>query len=151
LTQSCPISFNRIDANLVRIIATEVMIIALLLIFTQELIFALILLFDFSVRSLKLKQLSILALVAHFIIRYFKIKPKLCDEAPKRFALYLGVVIITLVTLLYFFQFNLLATVFASTLLVCAFLEAAFDYCIGCKIYHLLHYFQPLRLKARKS
>ena len=150
MTQSCPISFNRVDANLVRIIATEVMIIALLLIFTQELIFALILLFDFSVRSLKLKQLSILALVAHFIVKYFKIEPKLCDEAPKRFALYLGVVIITLVTLLYFFKLNLLATIFTSILFVCAFLEAAFDYCIGCKIYHLLHYLQPKKLKVRK-
>ena len=150
MTQSCPISFNRVDANLVRIIATQVMIVALLLIFTQELIFALILLFDFIVRILKFRYLSIFFHIAHFIIKYFKIAPKLCDDAPKRFALYLGVTIIALFTLLYFFQLKLLATILVSTLLLCAFLEAAFDYCIGCKIYHLLHYLQPKTLKVRK-
>lgn len=150
LTPSCPISPNRIDANFVRIIAAEIMIIALLLIVTKELIFALILLFDFSVRIFKMKQLSPLAHIAHFMIRYFKIEPKLCDEAPKRFALYLGGAIALLVTLLYFFHLNLLATTLVAILLVCAFLEAAFDYCIGCKIYHLLHYLQPKKLKIRE-
>ena len=149
LTQTCPISFNRVDANFIRIIATQVISISLLLIFTQELIFALILLFDFSVRILNLKQLSILAYVAQFIIKYFKIEAELCDEAPKRFALYLGIIIIALFTLLYFFQLNILASLLVSILLLCAFLEATFDYCVGCKIYHLLQYIRPHRLKVR--
>jgi hypothetical protein len=144
VTKACPISFNRVDANFVRIIAVQVISIALLLIFTQKIIFALILLFDFSVRILNLKQLSILAYVAQFIIKSCKIEVKLCDEAPKRFALYMGIIIISLFTLLYFFQLNIMASLLVSTLLVCAFLEATFDYCIGCKVYHL---FQYIRLK----
>jgi len=148
LTQTCPISFNRVDANLVRIIALQVVVIALLLIFTQELFVALLLFFDFSVRVLKLKKLSILAYFAHFIIKYFKIEAKYCDEAPKRFALYLGIVIITLFTLLYFFQLNVLASILVGILLLCAFLEATLDYCIGCKIYHLLQYLRPNRVKV---
>ena len=150
MTQSCPISFNRVDANLVRIIAVQVIAIALLLLFTQELIFALILFFDFSVRILKLKHLSIFAHVAHFSIKYFQLEPKLCDEAPKRFALYLGVIIIVLFTLLYFFKLIILASILVSILLLCAFLEATLDYCIGCKIYHLLQYIQPHKIKVRK-
>jgi len=150
VTQSCPISFNRVDANLVRIIAVQVIAIALLLLFTQELIFALILFFDFSVRILKLKQLSIFAHVAHFVIKYFQLKPKLCDEAPKRFALYLGVAIVSLFTLLYFFKLIILASILVGILLLCAFLEATLDYCIGCKIYHLLQYIQPHKIKVRK-
>jgi hypothetical protein len=144
VTKACPISFNRVDSNFVRIIAVQVISIALLLIFTQKIIFALILLFDFSVRILNLKQLSILAYVAQFIIKSCKIDVKLCDEAPKRFALYMGIIIISLFTLLYFFQLNIMASLLVSTLLVCAFLEATFDYCIGCKVYHL---FQYIRLK----
>ena len=149
MTQTCPISFNRIDANVVRIIALQVISIALLLIFTQELIFALILFFDFSVRILNLKQLSILAYVAEFIIKNFKIEAQLCDEAPKRFALYIGVIIIAIFTLLYLFQLNIMASLLVSTLLVCAFLEATFDYCVGCKVYHLLQYICPKKLKIR--
>ncbi|CAA6822884.1 MAG: Unknown protein [uncultured Sulfurovum sp.] len=143
MTQTCPISFNRVDANFVRIIAAQVISIALLLIFTQELIFALILLIDFSVRILNLKQLSILAYVAKFIIKYFNIEAQPCDEAPKRFALYVGVVIIALFTVLYLFQFNIMASILVSILLLCAFLEATFDYCVGCKVYHLLQYIRP--------
>ena len=149
MTQTCPISFNRIDANVVRIIALQVISIALLLIFTQELIFALILFFDFSVRILNLKQLSILAYVAQFIIKNFEIEAQLCDEAPKRFALYIGVIIIAIFTLLYLFQLNIMASLLVSTLLVCAFLEATFDYCVGCKVYHLLQYIRPKKLKIR--
>lgn len=140
VTQTCPISFNRVDANFVRIIAAQVISIALLLIFTQELIFALILFFDFSVRILNLKQFSILAYIAQFIIKNFKIKVQLCDEAPKRFALYVGIIIITLFTIFYFFQLNIMASILVSILLFCAFLEATFNYCVGCKVYHLLQY-----------
>ena len=150
MTQTCPISFNRVDANFVRIIAAQVISIALLLIFTQELIFALILFFDFSVRILNLKQLSILAYIAQFIIKHFKIEAELCDEAPKRFALYMGIVIIALFTIFYFFQLNIMASLLVSTLLVCAFLEATFDYCVGCKVYHLIQYIRPHKLKVRK-
>jgi len=145
VTQTCPISFNRIDTNFVRIIAAQVTIIAILLIFTQELIFAMILLFDFSVRILKLKRLSILAYISQSIIRLFKIEAQPTNEAPKRFALYLGVLIIALFTLFYFFQFNIIASIFVSVLLLCAFLEMSFDYCLGCKIYHLIQYIYPKR------
>lgn len=145
MTQTCPISFKLVDANFVRIIAVQVITLALLLIFTQELIFALILLYDFSVRILDLKKFSILAYVAKLIIEYFNIEAELCDEAPKRFALYIGVVIIFLFTIMYLLNLTILASILVAILLFCAFLEAMFDYCVGCKAYHLLQYFRPKR------
>jgi len=138
LTQTCPISLHRIDAHFVRIVAAQVITIAILLLITQELVFALILLFDFSVRILKFKNLSLFAFIAKFIIEHFHIKARPCDEAPKRFALYLGVGIVALFTLFYAFNFTTLASLLVVILLLCAFLEAAFDYCIGCKLYHLI-------------
>ena len=143
MTQTCPISFNRIDAHLVRIVAVQVLTVALLLLITQELIFALILLFDFSVRILNLKKLSLFAFIAKFLIEQFQIKAQPCDEAPKRFALYLGVSIVALFTILYAFKLILLASMLVAILLLCAFLEAVFDYCIGCKIYHLIQILTP--------
>lgn len=138
MAQTCPISFNRIDAHLVRIVAAEVITVALLLLITQNLVFALLLLFDFSVRVLKLKNLSLFAFVARIIIEQFEIKAQPCDEAPKRFALYLGVGIVALFTIFYALHFTLVASTLVGVLLLCAFFEAAFDYCVGCKIYHLL-------------
>ena len=141
MAQTCPISLHRIDAHFVRIVAAQVITIAVLLLFTQQLIFAVLLLFDFSVRILKLKNLSLFAFIAKLIIEYFQIKAQPCDEAPKRFALYLGVGIIALFTLLFAFNFTTLASILVGILLLCAFLEAAFDYCIGCKLYHLIQFF----------
>jgi len=140
--QACPISQNRIDTNFVRIIALQVIATALLLIYTQQLVFALILLFDFAVRILNLKNLSLFALIAKLIIKRFNMKAQLCDEAPKRFALYVGIIIILLFTLLYFFDYTLLASILVAILLICAFLEVTFDYCLGCKIYHFIQYLQ---------
>jgi len=145
MTQSCPISFNRIDAHLVRIIALQVITLAFLLLWTENILFALILLFDFSVRALHLKKLSPLSSIAKFFIYSLKMKPQLCDEAPKRFALYLGLGIIGFFTLLLIFGFNKLAISMILTLIICASLEALFDYCIGCKIYHYLKFMLPKR------
>ena len=138
MTQTCPISFNRVDAHLVRIVATEVITVALLLLFTQNLLFALLLLFDFSVRVLRLQHLSLFVFIAKTIIEQFHIKAQPCDEAPKRFALYLGVGIIALFTIFYALHFTFIASILVGILLICAFFEAAFDYCVGCKIYYLL-------------
>jgi hypothetical protein len=143
MTQSCPISFNRIDTHLVRIIALQVITLAFLLLWTHHIFFALILLFDFSVRTLNLKRLSPLATIAKFIIYSLQMKPQLCDEAPKRFALYLGLGIIGFFTLLLLFGFTKLAIIMIYILIICASLEAVFDYCIGCKIYHYLQLILP--------
>ena len=145
MTQSCPISFKRIDANFVRLIATQVIAIALLLLFTQHLLFAFILLFDFTARVLNFKHLSPFAFISKNIIGHFQIKAELCDEAPKRFALYLGLTIVSLLTLFYIFKLTIIASTLLIILLICAFLEAAFDYCIGCKVYYLLQVFTKKR------
>ena len=145
MIQSCPISFNRIDAHLVRIIALQVIAVAFLLLWTQHLLFALILLFDFSVRTLQLKRLSPFTHIAKLIIHSFHINPQLCDEAPKRFALYLGLGIIGFFTLLLTFGFIKTALLMVSILILCASLEGIFDYCIGCKIYHYVQFI--LRVK----
>lgn len=138
MSESCPISLHRVDAHLVRFIALEVIVVSLLLLWTNHTVFALILLFDFSVRTFNYKQLSPFAILGKLLLNTFKIQPLLCDEAPKRFALYLGLGIIGFFTLLLLFGLSKIATIFVLILLLCAFLEAVFDYCIGCKIYHYL-------------
>ena len=145
MTQSCPISFNRIDTHLVRLIAVQVIALSFLLLWTGNIVFALILLFDFSVRTVNLKKLSPFATVARFVIYSLQLQPQFCDEAPKRFALYLGLGIIGFFTLLLILGFSNTAIFMIVILIVCASLEATFDYCIGCKIYHYLQLIMPKR------
>ena len=97
--------------------------------------------FDFNVYIFFLK--SILQFFFCIFIKAFNIEEKLCNEAPKRFALYLGLGIIGFFTLLLLFSLIKMASVIIGILLLCAFLEAAFDYCIGCKIYQYIQIIIP--------
>ncbi len=142
MAQSCPISSRKVNSNLVRIYSIQVSLLVLALILTKLPIFAFILLYDFSIRALRLPKLSPVHLIGKFIIGIFKIKPKMTDEAPKRFALYIGLSFSLALSLLYANRYYDVATITATILLICALLEAVFNYCLGCKIYQIIQSFK---------
>ena len=148
IAASCPISSKRVDSNIVRAISFQVALFAIVLLLTQEIFFAIVLLFDFTVRTVRFQKLSPFYLIAEFILTGWGIAPKLCDESPKRFALYLGLIISGIVVLLLAVQLKWIATVIVLILLICALLETAFDFCIGCKIYYAL---QLLKNSVRRK
>lgn len=133
---SCPISTRRVDANMVRVISFQVLFFAVILIWTQESIFAMVLLFDFLMRSLRLAHFSPFQIVAKFILSVWGLEPKMCDESPKRFSLYMGLVISLILVVLFISGLTTIATFIVVLLFVCALLETLFDFCIGCKIYY---------------
>ena len=138
MAQVCPISLHRVDTNMVRLISAQVVLFSILLLITQETILAMILLFDFLIRALRMFHLSPFRLVANSILTGWNIAPKLCDESPKRFALYLGLAISVVLVVSYMAGFILFATILTNILLFCALLETLFDFCIGCKIYYAI-------------
>jgi hypothetical protein len=138
MAQVCPISFRRIDSNIARGISSLVVLFTMLLIITQNSMFAFILLFDFVMRTLRYTHLSPFYTISKFILTGWGIAPKLCDESPKRFALYLGLGISLSLLVFYMGNFILLATIISIVLLFCALLESLFDFCIGCKIYYAI-------------
>ena len=138
MKQSCPISENRVNSIVVRVVAMQVAIIAFLLILTKHPIFAVFLFIDFLLRYFKYERFSPLVIVAKYIIKVFSIKPNFVDEAPKRFALAMGLAISMSLVILYIFKFYVVGMSITIVLLICALLEALFDYCVGCKIYNLL-------------
>jgi len=138
ISASCPISLRRVDANMVRAMSFQVVLFVIILLFTQESFFALVLLFDFTVRTLRLSKFSPFHFIAQFILTGWGIAPKLCDESPKRFALYMGLGISLVLAVLFAVGFTIIATLIAVVLLVCALLETLFDFCIGCKIYYAI-------------
>jgi uncharacterized membrane protein YtjA (UPF0391 family) len=123
---------------MIRAISFQVALFTVVLLFTQESVFALVLLFDFVMRTLRLSQFSPFHHVASFVLTGWGVAPKLCDESPKRFALYLGLVISLLLAVLFSAGLSSIATGIAGILFVCALLETLFDFCIGCKIYYAI-------------
>lgn len=138
MAQTCPISLRRVDSNMVRAISFQVALFTVILLITQESIFALILLFDFFMRTLRQLHLSPFHIISKFVLDGWGIAPKLCDESPKRFALYMGLVTSLFLVVFYSAGFTAFATVITVILLICALLETLFDFCIGCKIYYAI-------------
>lgn len=138
MSPSCPISGRLIDSNMVRFISVEIATTTAFLLLTHHAIFALLLLADFSFRVLRLKAYSPFSLVASFALKTMQITPRMSDEAPKRFALYLGwgmTIVMTFLTLLGYEQ---AVMAFAWILLACSLMEAIFEFCVGCTLYYYL-------------
>ena len=133
---SCPISSRRVDANMIRVISFQVALFTVILLLTQESFFAWVLFFDFIMRTLRLSRFSLFYVIGQFVLTLWGVAPKLCDESPKRFALYMGLVISMVLVLLFVVGFTSVAMVIATILFVCALLETLLDFCIGCKIYY---------------
>ena len=138
MSPSCPISTRRVDSNMVRVISFQVALFTILFLITQQSLFAFILLFDFLMRAIRLPTFSPFQLVGKFVINGWGIAPKLCDESPKRFALFLGLITSLFLVVFYVAGFTTFATAIAVILLICALLETLFDFCIGCKIYYAI-------------
>lgn len=145
MSPSCPISTRRVDSNMVRVISFQVALFTVILLMTQESIFALILLFDFFMRTIRRSEFSPFHLVGNFILTGWGIAPKLCDESPKRFALYLGLLASLFLAVFYVAGFTTFATAISIILLICALLETLFDFCIGCKIYYAIQILNSLK------
>ena len=138
MAQVCPISIRRVDANMVRVISFQVALFTLILLVTRESAFAFVLLFDFFMRTVRKAELSPFHIVAKFVLDGWGVAPRLCDESPKRFALYLGLVASLFLVVFYVAGFFTLATSISIILLICALLETLFDFCVGCKIYYAI-------------
>ncbi|HEX4830668.1 MAG TPA: DUF4395 domain-containing protein [Trebonia sp.] len=65
------------------------------------------------------------------------------DEAPPRFAQAVGLAFAALGTIGYLAGSPVAGIVFAALALAAAFLNAAFDYCLGCQMYLFIQRFRP--------
>ena len=138
MSPSCPISTRRVDANMARIISFQVALFTMIFLVSQESFFVLLILLDFFIRALRQSNFSPFQIVGHFALKGWGIAPKLCDESPKRFALYLGLGTSLFIVIFFVAGFTTLASVLSIILLICALLETLFDFCIGCKIYYVI-------------
>jgi hypothetical protein len=123
---------------MLRIISFQVAVFAMIFFVSQERFFAWVLLFDFFMRAVRLPNFSPFHIIGTFTIAGSGLSPKLCDESPKRFALYLGLVTSLGMVIFQLTDFTVFATGLAFILVICALLETLFDFCIGCKIYYAI-------------
>ena len=141
MTQTCPISQRRIDSQVVRTTSVFIALITALYLFTSNIIFIYLLLIDFSLRLFRHNQYSPLFQLSLVLLRLLNIPPRMSDEAPKRFALYLGWGMSIMIVLSISLNLEVLATSFILVLFSCSLLEMLFEFCVGCKVYQYLQRF----------
>lgn len=130
---ACPIVFKQMNDVVARIIAAMVVGIALTGLITHSILPALFLIVDFFFRGV-MQKTSPLEYIAIVVQKTFNLG-KDVNAGPKIFAAKLGLVAAVAISIFAYFEIWLMFTVASSILSSFAFLEAAFDYCVGCKAY----------------
>lgn len=123
------------DENVVRIVAAQVIIIAVITLVTHARLTALLLVIDFSLRAFTYLP-SPLAIVAKIVVENAGLKSKRIFAPPKKFAALLGFVFSLTLLLLLLSGLHMAAYIIGGILLFCAVLESAFKICLGCYVYH---------------
>jgi len=140
----CPVDGTKVNEPTVRIVAGLVIVLASVgLVFQSPYIFA-FLAYDFAVRGFDKRDWSPLRYVGIKLTNLFELKEHLIDAAPKRFAAKVGLLFSVTLVILSFLQLSTSAYVVGEILLLCAFLESVFAYCLGCEVYSLF-----FKLKAK--
>ncbi len=138
---SCPVSAERVNENVVRIIAFIVALMAITCMVFANYWAIVFLTFDFALRAFTTGKLSPLKIIAIKISEGLSLSPKMKDLAPKKFAATLGFVFCLLITATFLFDFYTLALILTSIMTVFALLESLFAICVGCYIYSFLQVF----------
>lgn len=130
----CPISIEKINKNVVRINGALVVLSIVLYILTGSVWIMAILLADFTIRGFTSVKGSPYSFVAKKLNQIIGLEPIMIDKAPKLFASRVGFVFALTSVILYFIN-PMTSIAVASILMFFAFLEAAFDFCVGCLVY----------------
>jgi len=145
LHPSCPISSKYIDSRLIRLVSFQVTLIAAVILLTENIFFTALLFFYFLMRTLRVTQMSPFYLSAKYLLAFRETTPGLCNEAQKRFSLYMGLVLSGILLFLFILKQSYTTTLILEILFICALLESLFEFCIGCKIYSAIEILNPLK------
>lgn len=132
----CPVSAKRVDSFVSRLtIFLNVILLALFLV-TQQPVYACMVALDYSFRATGNGELSPLCLIAGWLARLLNFPSKMVQAAPKIFASRLGWICAVVASVLSMLGYATPATAVAGLLAGLAFMDAVFNVCMGCLIYH---------------
>ena len=137
----CPISDKKIDENVARLNGVFTVILLVVYLFSNNILPILFLLIDFILRGAELSKYSILANFSKVTLKALKVKTLAINAGPKIFAARIGALFSFLILLFNLLDIPSISVVFTVVFGVCAFLEAAFAFCVACQIYPLVFKF----------
>lgn len=124
-----------IDENVVRITAGLVVLLSVLFLLTHWTIITILLVADFAIRAFSY-QPSFLSIIAKYIVKLFRWKPKPIFAPPKKFAAKIGFVFCLIIFILFSSHIEMAGYTVLGVLIFCALLESIFRICLGCYFFH---------------
>lgn len=140
--QACPVNFISVDENVIRINAFVNLLLVALYFYTGMILFIGIIGLDFFLKQgcAKASPLTGFSKVLAAILR---LKKNEVDSAPKKFASFLGLMMMLGALVLLLNGYLLAAEVLIALFALCTLAEGAVAFCVGCFVYRLM----PERLK----
>lgn len=131
---------RQVNEKVARMNAFIAVIAALLFIFTPAKWVIIVMGIDFFLRGFIKPKYSPIGRVNGAILNMAKVKPSMVYAPPKIFAAKIGFFCCVVMGVSYYlFNFMPLANVVGGMLAFFAFLESFLGYCVGCKIYAIIH------------
>jgi hypothetical protein len=143
MAKACPISFKLVDGTLIRIGAFFVSSVVVAYLVTSQLFLLYLLAIDFYIRLYGHKPYSPIYQLSLVVKKTLNLKEDMTDAGAKRLAAQFGLLFSLILIVEAYLGLNLALYITASILLICAFLEALFDYCVGCKVYYIIKKVYP--------
>ena len=135
MAKCCPISHIKADSYQERIEAFITASAVAGFVISCSFVMPLILVADFLLKLSSKNRYGIFKPVSKKCKELFNLPQKSVDDAPKKFARILGMIMSLNLIILYFFDLHEPAVILSIIFITFALLDAFFDFCIGCKIY----------------
>ena len=124
--------------NKIRLTAFLVFILTIIYIKTHFIIIPIFLLIDFALRGSGYGKWSVLGFVAEKLVALLKLKEKPIYFPPKQFAAQVGFLFSLILSIFNLLEIN--SRIVSGILLICAGLEAFFNFCVGCYVYNAYYH-----------
>jgi len=132
---TCPVSAERVDNNVTRIIAAIVLLLAITGVLWHNYYVFIFLTYDFTTRTFYKGNGSLLKWVGKQVVIALKLNPKPINAAPRKFAAGLGLIFSIAIAILIFLTLTIPSLIVGGILVVCAFMESVLGFCLGCYVY----------------
>ena len=134
----CPISDQRVNEQVTRFNAMFTIGIIVLAFVMNSVSLFVFLMADFFIRAFTEIKFSPLNYASYHLSNAFHFPVRMIDKAPKIFAARLGLLMTTVIAVLFFMSWKISSIVVAGILIFFASLEFLFAICVGCMIYTYL-------------
>jgi hypothetical protein len=135
----CPVSSERVNEKVARANALMSVLLILVFLISRNVFFAIFLMVDFYLRTINSAKYSLVAMASSKLLKMMDVEPGLINAGPKIFAARIGWLFLTISVVSFLAGFVDFALITASVLGIFCFLEAAFGFCLACKLYPFLY------------